>query len=137
MPYKPCQSLLTPTERTFFAALTRAAASDCLIFAKVCLRDVVYLPRNADNYMSWFGKISQQHLDFVLCDRIAVRPFLVIELDDRSHQRADRIERDASKDAVLHQVGLVVVRVPVAQGYDVAQLRATIDRAARSTAAAV
>ena len=44
---------------------------------------------------------SGMHLDFVLADAVTLGPALVIELDDKTHWRADARERDAFKDTAL------------------------------------
>ena len=46
-----------------------------------------------------------------------------IELDDRSHEREDRVKRDAFVASVLKQVGIPLVRIPVASTYTSIKLR--------------
>jgi hypothetical protein len=53
----------------------------------------------------------QQCLDFVLVDSASYAPRLVVELDDASHNREDRRERDAFVDDVLAAVGIPIVHV--------------------------
>jgi len=53
---------------------------------------------------------------------------LVIELDDWSHKRADRRERDKFVDQALGDAGLSILRVPVQASYDPAALRADIEQ---------
>ena len=43
---------------------------------------------------AWRNRIHAKHIDFVLCDPGNLQPILCIELDDPSHNRPDRIERD-------------------------------------------
>lgn len=76
-----------------------------------------------------FYRIQAKCVDFVLCDRATTAPRLVIELDDVSHARQDRKERDAFVDAVLATVRLPVLHVPWQRRYDVAQLAASIRHA--------
>ncbi len=69
------------------------------------------------------GRGSGMHLDFVLADAVTLGPALVIELDDKTHWRADARERDAFKDTALASAGVPVLRVRAARGYDVRELR--------------
>jgi hypothetical protein len=48
---------------------------------------------------------------------------LVIELDDSSHRRRDRMERDAFVNRVMSTIGLPIWHVPCAARYNVADLR--------------
>ena len=54
----------------------------------------------------------------MLCDKENIRPFLAIELDDSSHQREDRIERDELVNKILHDAGLPILHERVASFYD-------------------
>jgi len=54
--------------------------------------------------------VSSKSVDFAVIDR-AGRVMLVVELDDRTHDRPARRERDRVVDAVLRQCGVPVHRV--------------------------
>ncbi|MDQ7012557.1 MAG: DUF2726 domain-containing protein [Planctomycetota bacterium] len=127
--YRPMPALLSPAERAFFphveAVLPSVAKhlglAPLRAFAKVRLADLVEpdCPRGKGTpYMSWFGKISQKHVDVVLVDTATFRPVCVIELDDRSHQSARARDRDATKDAALASALIPVVRIAAAVRYD-------------------
>lgn len=79
-----------------------------LICPKVRLLDLIE-PRAGSGYMSKLGKIQSKHVDFVICNT-KMYVLGVIELDDNSHNREDRIERDAFVDDVLRGVGYKVHR---------------------------
>lgn len=77
------------------------------ICPKVRLADIVK-PRNDEKYMTHFGKIKAKHVDFAICDK-NMKVLAVIELDDNSHNRPDRIERDKFVDEILQANGIKVV----------------------------
>lgn len=52
-----------------------------------------------------------------------------VELDDRSHERQERQERDCFVEAVFAAAGLPLVRVPVSAEYDPAELAAGLQGA--------
>ena len=51
-----------------------------------------------------------------------MRPLVGMELDDRSHQRADRKERDEFVNEVFKAAGLPLLHVPARRGYVVNEL---------------
>ena len=51
---------------------------------------------------------------------------MCIELDDRSHERKDRIERDQFVDKAVRDAGLTIAHIPVRQNYSEAYLRAQL-----------
>lgn len=126
LPYQRKDYLLTKAERSFFGVLQNAVGNQYLIFAKVRLADLVFVPRGTEKWQSHFNRIQSKHIDFVLCDHNAVRPLVAIELDDSSHDRADRQERDGFIDSALAAAGLPTLHVTARSGYNVQQLADSI-----------
>ncbi len=80
--------------------------------AKVPRMDMV---RASDDLWKEYGaRGGGMRLDFVPADAETTEPRLVVELDDRSHRRADARERDAFKDGALRAAGVPVLRVTAA-----------------------
>jgi hypothetical protein len=126
MPYERRAEFLTPAEHVFFRVLEQAVAGNWYIFPKVRIGDLLAVTEGAEDSRTWFARIGQKHVDFVLAGREEVRPLLVIELDDSSHQRKDRIERDAFVDEALATAGLPILRVVCAQQYDAGRIGRSI-----------
>ena len=72
------------------------------------------------------GRISQKHVDFVLVDVRSTEIVLVVELDDKTHRRRDRSERDEFLDRAFAAAGVDVLHVPAAANYDVGKLRSLL-----------
>jgi hypothetical protein len=143
-PYRATAALLTPAERNFAGALRLALpmlaqmagkSAPPMMLAKLRLADVIEVDRaklparaaeaSDKRDMRWQtaqNRINAKHLDFVLCDPVSTRPVLAIELDDRSHERADRVKRDEFVDAALREAGLALVRVRVSDAYAPAEI---------------
>lgn len=117
LPYERTERLLSAAEYSFLGALRLAVANKYDIFPKVRLLDVVNVKAGAGRQAA-FNRVQSKHLDFLLCDRDTSRPILAIELDDSTHQRAERKVRDAFLEEVLEVVGLPAVRFPVTRAYD-------------------
>lgn len=80
------------------------------INVKVRLADLIN-PTKTANKKEWyrnFMKIASKHVDFVVCDT-DMNVQLIIELDDWSHDRQDRKNRDQFVDAALTGAGLKVI----------------------------
>lgn len=73
-----------------------------------------------------FNRMSQKHLDFVLCCPHDAAIVCAVELDDASHRRADRRARDAFLDAALSAAQVPLVRVAAARSYNPADLKARL-----------
>ena len=61
-------------------------------------------------------------VDFVIIDQRTMAPLLVVELDDRSHERTDRKARDRFVDQVLLSVGIPILHYPVLPSYNKSKL---------------
>ena len=86
---------------------------------EISLGDVFY-PQSGDHSanVSYRNQITQKHVDFLLCDPGSMRPLLGVELDDASHERPNRQDRDIFVDKVFAAAGLPLLRVPVQAAYD-------------------
>jgi len=121
LPYRLRDDFLSPAERSFYAALVSACDDRVTICPKVNLADIFFVSRPNENQGAR-GRISQKHLDFLLCESVSMRPVLGIELDDSSHSRPDRHARDELVDAVFEAAGLPLAHVPVRSSYSVPEL---------------
>lgn len=78
------------------------------VFAKVRLLDLVEPIKENPKYKTFLWKIQAKHVDYALCDsKLVARA--IIELDDNSHDQADRKERDRFVDTVLESCGYRVL----------------------------
>jgi len=126
MPYRVRDDFLSPTEMSFYRVLQLAVGTHASIFAKVGLSDVFYVARPQEN-QSYRNRIAQKHVDFVMCDPQTLKPLFAVELDDTSHQRTDRQERDAFVDQVFQAANLPLVHMTAQREYRVHDLRTKIE----------
>ena len=124
LPYTRINSLLTPTENKFFQELlAQVSSSKFLVMSKVRLLDLMDVPKNSDKRQSYIQRVWSKHVDFVICDRETMQPILVIELDDKSHNRNDRQQRDLFVDKALESAQLRVTHVKVGNTYNFEEIR--------------
>lgn len=129
LPYRRKDYLLSQAERSLFGVLAEAVGDHYLIFAKVRLADLVWLPKGTESRQGHFNRVQSKHVDFVICDRAAIRPLLCVELDDASHVQASRQTRDEFVDSALRAAGLPIIRIRAAKAYNMLELRSQIEKA--------
>jgi hypothetical protein len=126
--YRLADGLLTPAELAFYRVLRGLVSENSLICPKVRLSDVFVVPRG-DGRQAAMNRINQKHVDFLLCDPETLQPVLAIELDDASHERKKRQDRDATVDEIFAAAGLPLVHVRAAAAYSPQDLRRLIEQA--------
>jgi predicted RNA-binding Zn-ribbon protein involved in translation (DUF1610 family) len=124
-PYRLRDDFLSPAEQNFFLVLKATVSDWALICPKVSLGDLFYAQTgDSGRNQSYRNKIDRKHIDFLLCDPQTARPLVGIELDDKSHRRPDRQERDQFVDGVFAAASLPLVHIPVQSHYPTAKLNA-------------
>ena len=132
LPYVLKRYLMSPAERSFFGVLEQVTdSSKYYIFPQLSLSKLVTVETGTESYQTYHNKVDRKSVDFVLFDRNAISPVLAIELDDSSHDREDRQERDAFVDRVLAKAELPLLHVRAQAAYDPKQLAASIGEAVR------
>lgn len=121
LPYRLRDDFLSAAERSFYGVLISVVQDRYVVCPKVNLADIVFVVRPNENVAAR-NRIDRKHVDFVLFEASTMRPMLAIELDDASHRRSDRQERDTFVDEVFRAAGLPLVRVPAKAAYTTADI---------------
>ncbi|MEH6641380.1 DUF2726 domain-containing protein [Vreelandella glaciei] len=108
--------MMSASEQGVYKILEKAYGDKYYIFCQVRVVDIVQ--PNITKYQTWtkeykslFWQISQWHFDYVMCDKSSFSIFCALELDDASHERADRVKRDRILNAVCKDAGVVLKRM--------------------------
>lgn len=124
--------LLTAAEAAFLPVLRAAVGADTpdgpRIMTKVRLVDIVSPPKDSPTWQADFNRVAQKHVDFVICAGDRMLPMRVVELDDSTHDRADRRGRDELVDAVLKRAGIPVTHVRCRATYEVEEVRSMLKK---------
>ncbi|MDP3511705.1 MAG: DUF2726 domain-containing protein [Sulfuritalea sp.] len=114
---------LSEAEQVLYFRL-KEAMPECIVLAQVALPALVGIESGRD-YRAAFNRIASKYVDFVVCltDFTVVA---VVELDDKSHARPDRVRADTTKDNALRLAGHPILRFKVHRMPTVEQLRAAI-----------
>lgn len=109
------RKLLTDREESFYRILRPICQKNgWMILVKLRLADLVEVKNDEirkNDYMRYFNRIKAKHTDFVLIDPDSLDILCGIELDDPSHERADRIERDQFVDNVYQAASIPLLHV--------------------------
>lgn len=111
---------LTEIEQKLYFRLLEALPNH-IILAQVSLYGILKV-ESKDEYMKYFNKIRSKSLDFVVCEK-DFSIVAAIELDDRSHEREERIKADYEKDTALRSAGVRIIRWPVKDFPSVATIK--------------
>ncbi len=126
LPYGLRDQFLSPAERAFYQTLQDAVQQRAVVCVKVRLADIFFVARPHENRGA-LNRIAQKHVDFLLCEPDLLRPTLGIELDDSSHMRADRQQRDDFVDRVFAAANLPLLHMRVQRTYSAEHIAAQIE----------
>lgn len=111
LPYKK-KLLLTKNEWSFYKSLKPVADElGYSVLAKIRVADLVEVVPTKDRseWQKYFNKINKKHVDFVLAKPENLQIMLLIELDDNSHNEAQK-QRDEFIEALYKQTGYKLLR---------------------------
>lgn len=124
-PYILNKTLFSPAERSFLGVLEQAIGDEYRIFGKVRVADVTSV-KSLSNRAAWqraFNRISAKHIDYVLCSKDELSIVCAIELDDHSHQKRKRQERDAFLARLCQEISLPLLQIPAQRAYSANEIK--------------
>lgn len=123
--YRLNEWLFSPAERSFLGVLEQAAGNDYRVFGKVRVADVVAVKSSSARgvWQRAFNRINAKHFDFVVCRNGDLSIACAVELDDQSHKRQARQDRDAFLLDVCSAISLPFLQVRAQHAYTIAELR--------------
>ena len=103
---------LSQAEQVLYHRLV-AAMPECIVLSQVQLSRILGVKKGF-NYREWNNRIDRMSLDFLVClkDSTIVA---AIELDDKTHEKASRIQADAKKERALSAAGVALIRWRVSE----------------------
>jgi len=115
-PYKLRDDFLSPAEFSFYQVLNSIVSKRLIVLCKVRLADIFFVSQPNLN-LSYFNRIAQRHVDFLICRPDTMKPVVAIELDDSSHNSPSRRERDEFLDALFKAADFPLVHMPLHHQY--------------------
>lgn len=108
--YYAKELMMSRTEADFFRRLDSAVSERYFVFPQVHLSALFDHRINGQDWSVAFWHVNGKSVDFVLCDKITLKPAYALELDDFTHGRRDRVERDIEVERIFKEAGLPLVR---------------------------
>lgn len=109
--YRRKDGVMTDAERECFQVLVAEMGLDYYFFPQVHLDAIVQPTNIQENRFNAFRHINQKSVDFVACDKKMLRPLFAIELDDKTHNQRNRVERDKEVERILKGAGIPLIRI--------------------------
>ncbi len=127
-PFQSQGKIFSPAERSFLGVLDQIVGNSFRVFGKVRLADVIKTKPglSASARQIAFNQIRSKHLDFVVCDPANLSIQFVIELDDSSHNKRSRQNRDVFLEQALSAAEIPLFRFPAKKNYSLEEIRNTI-----------
>ncbi len=102
--------IMSRTEADFFEKLNLVTGDRYFVFPQVHLSALLDHRVKGQDWSIAFRHINGKSVDFVLCDKLTLQPAYAIELDDFTHDRRDRVERDLEVERIFEGARLPLVR---------------------------
>lgn len=123
LPYALRDDFLSDAELSFYKILEQVVGNKVTICPKVSLKDIFFVTeRDRSKNSTYMNKINRKHVDFLLCNTVTMKPLCGIELDDTSHNRQDRVERDIFVNDLFNSAGLQLVRFQNKRSYTISEI---------------
>ena len=102
--------IMTQREGEFFKLLNETLGSKWYIVPQMHLSALLSHKVKGQNWKGAFRHINGKSVDFVLLSKETIKPICAIELDDSSHDRADRSARDEEVERIFKQAKIPLAR---------------------------
>jgi len=128
--YTKRQSLLTAEELRFYNVLRDCINGKAEIFVQVRLADIFTVKKMGDKKEEHghLNRIKAKSIDFVICDNQSLRFLFAIELDDKTHNRRSRQERDTFVNKLFEDNNLPLLRIQTQSNYNTESIRSKINQ---------
>jgi hypothetical protein len=103
--------VMTSRENDCFKILNEIFSSKWFVVPQVHLSALLDYRVKGQNWNAAFRHINGKSVDFVLIGKESYKVICVIELDDSTHSKPDRIERDVEIERMFKEAGIPLARI--------------------------
>lgn len=103
--------VMTSRENECFKILNEIFSSKWFVVPQVHLSALLDYKVKGQNWNAAFRHINGKSVDFVLIGKESYKVICVIELDDSTHSKPDRIERDAEIERMFKEARIPLARI--------------------------
>lgn len=119
--YEVKNSLITPTEHSFFVALKELVPQGYMVFPQINL--AAFIDRTDD--VSFHNELFR-NIDFLITDE-TYRPKIAVEINDSTHLDKGRKERDEKVSNILEEAGIPLLKLWTSYGVNHDYIKKKID----------
>lgn len=109
--YRLRKTIATPVEVRFYHMAKTVCGGNLEVFPQVHLSSILSHEIKGQSWKGAFRRINGKSVDFLLCHPQSLRPIAAIEIDDKTHLRLDRIERDNFVNGIFQEAGIPLIRI--------------------------
>ncbi|HVY67765.1 MAG TPA: DUF2726 domain-containing protein, partial [Patescibacteria group bacterium] len=121
--YEIKDSVMSSAENEFYNLLLNIVQGQYFVFPQVHLETFLEHKISGQSWIGALRHINQKSVDFLICDLESRKPLLAIELDDRSHEREDRIERDQMVKYIFEGAHFPLLRFKCQREYNIEEIK--------------
>jgi hypothetical protein len=127
-PYTAKDHLFTAAERSFLGVLDKAIGDNARVFGQVRIADILSVRKglSKSDRQTAQNKINSKHIDYIVCDSSTLRILCAIELNDKSHEKKKRIERDQFVESAFKAAGIPLLWIKARKGYSIEAIRSEL-----------
>lgn len=126
-------SIATPTELIFYRRLLLITKGNYAIVPQAHLSSFLDEKTKGQNWKRAFYAINSKSVDFLVCEKDSLRPLFAIELDDYTHKRYKRVQRDGIVNDIMAKAKIPLVRFEQGEWDTEQKIFDKIERVAMST----
>lgn len=108
--YKRKDFLMSRAEHEFFDIIVDITKDQYHVFPQIHLSTILDNKVVGQNWKGAFRHIDEKSVDYIICDKVYIKPLLAIELDDKTHEQNNRKIRDGEVERILSNANLPLLR---------------------------
>ncbi|NCU34163.1 DUF2726 domain-containing protein [Candidatus Saccharibacteria bacterium] len=109
--YSAKKYIMTSAESECLKRLERICGEKYYIFPQIQLSSLLNHKIKGQNWQAALSRVQRKTVDFVLAEKTTMQTAYAIELDDRTHDRTDRVNRDSFVNQALNGSRIPLVRL--------------------------
>ena len=100
------KQLMSKYEKNFYEILSKNFAQDYIIMPQVNLASII---EKIKDFPTQYQNELYRNIDFGIFDKNSMKPLLLIEINDKTHNQPDRIKRDLKVKEICNQANIKLI----------------------------
>lgn len=100
------RQLMSEYEKYFYEILSKNFAQDYIIMPQVNLASII---EKIKDFPTQYQNELYRNIDFGIFDKTTMKPLLLIEINDKTHNQPDRIKRDLKVKEICNQANIKLI----------------------------